>query len=333
MILRAGRNQAYIDNQLWFNTYSVMVAGVVGGAPPALRPYIGPLVSMPVRLVVGRIKKMFAPLFEQRMQLIQRVDSGSGEAQPQDLLQMMLRFATTERPQGLTVDHMTKRLCMTNFGSIHQTSLAGTNLLLDVVTSDAEYGTVAALRAEVEQVVGANPAEQAWTRPNIARMVTLDSAIRESMRWHTFGNRSLMRMVVVDGLRTEDGVALPKGALVSVLMHPVHRDEDAFEEASRYDPLRYARLRSRSEAKAGNLSFVTTGPQFLPFGHGKHACPGRFVVDLEFKMLVACLLHNYDVKLPDEYGGRRPENVWVAEATMPPKDARIMVRRRPGTWP
>ena len=75
-------------------------------------------------------------------------------------------------------------------------------------------------------------------------------------------------------------------------------------------------------------SFLTTSADFLPFGHGKHACPGRFLIDFELKMIIAYVLMNYDVKFPDVYGGKRPANRWLAEAYLPPDDAKILVKRR-----
>ncbi|KAJ8132212.1 hypothetical protein O1611_g1406 [Lasiodiplodia mahajangana] len=63
-------------------------------------------------------------------------------------------------------------------------------------------------------------------------------------------------------------------------------------------------------------------------GHGKHACPGRFLVDFELKMIIAYVLMNYDVEFPPEYKGKRPQNHWLTDACFPPEDVRIRVRRK-----
>lgn len=76
------------------------------------------------------------------------------------------------------------------------------------------------------------------------------------------------------------------------------------------------------------MSFVSTGPQFLPFGHGKFACPGRFLLDFEFKMMIAYIVSYYEIEFPVEYKGVRPVSEWMAEATLPPSEGRIRVRRR-----
>ena len=63
---------------------------------------------------------------------------------------------------------------------------------------------------------------------------------------------------------------------------------------------------------------------FLSWGVGKHACPGRwFAVDL-IKIVVGKILLNYEVEMLSE----RPENVWIEYNVIPPPSATLSVRRR-----
>ena len=75
-------------------------------------------------------------------------------------------------------------------------------------------------------------------------------------------------------------------------------------------------------------AFVSTGPTHLAFGHGKHACPGRFILDFELKMILCRVFGGYDLEFPEEYGGRRPPLRWVAEAQMLPGWGDVLVRKR-----
>lgn len=146
---------------------------------------------------------------------------------------------------------------------------------------------------------------------------------------NSFGNRSVMRVVMVDNLTTEDGILLPKGSMVSVLAHPAQCDESLYENPLEFNPFRFSTLRESSTSSTSSQhSFVATGPNFLPFGHGRHSCPGRFLLDFELKMMLEYLVMNYDMSFPGRYEGRRPESRWVAEAIMPPGGADIRVRRR-----
>jgi cytochrome P450 len=253
---------------------------------------------------------------------------------------MMLRFAQIDRPDELNLDDMTMRLSMANFGSYHQTSIMATNLIFNILESDKEYNTIALLREEAARCLAASGG--VWTKAAAAQMVRADSVSRETMRINSFGNRSLLRKVMVDNLFTEDGILLPKGAMVSILSHPAQCDGDVYDEPFKFDPFRFSRIREQAnsgastpttedgetKAKDGSLTAVSTGPQHLLFGHGRHACPGRFLLDFELKMILARLFANYDVELLPEYNGKRPEAQWVAEATLPPSTGKIRVRRR-----
>jgi cytochrome P450 len=213
---------------------------------------------------------------------------------------------------------------------MHQTSIQVVNVLLNIIGSDAEFNTISVLREEISRVLGGTPS---WTKAKVAQMTRADSVARETLRLDSFGGRAVMRKVLVDGLVTEDGTALPKGAMISFLGRPAQVDATKFDNPLEFDPFRFSRQREAAADEhgkpgCGHLSFVSTSPEHLPFGHGKHACPGRFLVDFELKMIISYVLINYDVKFPPEYGGQRPENRWRAEANFPPDGARILIKRR-----
>ncbi|MCJ1420845.1 hypothetical protein MMC32_007204 [Xylographa parallela] len=327
------RNEAYLANSTKFADNLVLWAGLMGFLPVFLRPILSPLAMLLNSSTIRNVKREFKPLFEQRMKLLQRPADENGSDEPEDHIQMMLRYAQTDRPSELNLHEITLRLCMANFGSYHQTSIAITNVIFNILASDPEYHTIAVLRAEVSAAV---PEAHAWTKSTIAKMVRTDSILRETLRVNSFGNRSLFRTVMVNDLRTEDGVLLPKGAMVSMLAHPAQSDDAIYAEPLKFDPFRFSRMRERaadgSPAPEGDpaagLTFVSTGARFLPFGHGRHACPGRFLVDFELKMIVAYLVMQYDFAFVDADRGRRPETRWMAEAMLPPAVGKIKVRRR-----
>lgn len=317
----AGRKESYLKNSINFTDQFFITAGTIGACPKFLRPLLGPLMFQFQRINLRRMAKDFQPLLEARMEAYSNTPKSPDE--PQDHLQMMIRYAQVNRPEELNLHNMTARLSMSNLGSFHQSSIAATNLIFNIVASDPEFNTISILRDEIKRVLE----EQGgiWTKAGIASMTRTDSVCRETLRLYSFGNRAIMRKVMVDDLTTEDGILLPKGAMVSILTHPAQCDEDIYKDPLRFDPFRFSRMR---EDGLANLSFVSTGSQFLPFGHGKHACPGRFLLDFELKMMVAYLLTNYDLELPEEYKEKRPENTWIAEALMPPSEGMIRVKRR-----
>lgn len=316
------------------------IAGVAGAFPKFLRPLVGWIGGLSVRRRIEKIAQVHVkPLLRERLQILESGNTGGDGStipEPQDHFHMMLKFAIKERQEEVNnLDDMARRVCAANFASMHQTSIAAANVLLDILGSKPKYNTVEVLCEEISRVIGSDPsALGAWTKPKVAALVRADSVARETLRLHAFGHRAIIRKVMVDGLTTPEGLKLPKGAIVSFLARPAEADADQFENPAEYDPFRFSRLREAAadsqtdKPGLGRLSFVATSPQSLPFGHGRHSCPGRFIVDFELKMIMAYAFMYYDIEFPPEYNGKRPPNVWMLEVMTPPAGVKIRVKRK-----
>ncbi|OKL63208.1 hypothetical protein UA08_01148 [Talaromyces atroroseus] len=344
------RDRTYMRHNIYFADQFVLVAGIIGALPKLLRPILGPIAAIPLRYHIWKIKKVFRPTFKHRVRTVnQYADQKNSNClktpEPVDHLQTMFRWAQKNRPEELNLHDMTIRLALTSFSGTHQTSIAITNIIFNILASDTEYDTIRILRREITEVLGEsafNPGleperwSELWTKATISRMVRLDSVLRETMRISTFGHRSMMRKVMVDRLEIPGGndeiCVLPKGSMISILALPVHRDPEIFDEPLKFKPFRFSQQREAEKSQANRPTSSphagSNGPQFLPFGNGRHACPGRFLLDFELKMIVANLLMKYDISFPNEYHGQRPENVWVAEVQVPPSWGKIRVKRR-----
>ncbi|KAK3318107.1 cytochrome P450 [Apodospora peruviana] len=371
------RDKDYIDASCEATDDFMVVAGAVRAMPHILRPLVGSAMGLWYQSKINRMKALFEPLYRERIGMLK---DESGREEPNDYLQIMFRYAAEHRKDELaSLDIMTRRLIIANFGSIHQPSLLIANTLLNLIDSDAQFNTIATLQDELTDVFGVcpNPKEgpnimdhRVWTRVNVNRLDKADSLMRETARLHTFGSRAILRKVIPkEGVTTDAGVHLPHGRCVSFMAHPVQMDKDAFDDPEVFDPFRFVRMREavvdakkqmpdvadqkdavemttttienigaadseyHSEvaraARAGPLRFVTTGPNNLTFGHGRHACPGRFVVDFQLKMVIAHVITRYELAFPDQYGGKRPDNTWMADVKLP-QHARIRVKRKGG---
>jgi cytochrome P450 len=275
------------------------------------------------------IKRQFKATFNERMKLLEHPLS-EDVPEPLDHLQMMLRYAQDNRPDEFNLNDIAKRVGISNVGSIHQSAIAFTNIVFNILESDAKYNTLALIRSEIATFTSEGGT---WTKASIAKMYRLDSIIRETLRINSFGGRGVFRQVKVDNLVTEDGFLLPKGAEVSILAHPAQTDPELFPNPDGFDPFRFSRPREatlveNSGKNTSQMAFVATGPTHLAFGHGKHACPGRFILDFELKMMLCCIFGQYDLKFPEEYKGKRPPINWVAEAQMLPSWGNVLVKRR-----
>lgn len=125
-----------------------------------------------------------------------------------------------------------------------------------------------------------------------------------------------------------DGTTLPKDTHVAMPTDAMLHDPAYLPgggDPNTFDPFRYARLRQRPE-NAHRYQLAMTDSTSLPFGHGKHACPGRFFASSEAKLLLCNLLLRYEIRLPE--GQARPDNLLVAENLVPDPAARLWFRKR-----
>jgi cytochrome P450 len=202
---------------------------------------------------IKKMKKLFEPLYRKRIAMLQHSADDPEHEEPNDYLQIMFRYAADRRQEELgSIDVMTRRLIIANFGSIHQPSLLIANTLLNIIDSDTEFNTIATLRDELINVFGIAPDgttpdivdHSIWTKVNINRMNKADSLMRETTRLHTFGSRAMLRKVMPkDGVTTDTGVHLPQGTLISFMAHPVQMDEETFDNPNKFDPFRFSRMR------------------------------------------------------------------------------------------
>ncbi|KAI5459113.1 cytochrome P450 [Mariannaea sp. PMI_226] len=325
------RNKDYLRTALYLNHRVVLNAGVTGLAPHLLRPLVGNLLNIPTSRALQRMRGWIYPLWKKRLETLQFDREDPAHEEPLDLVQMMVRHAHQQRPEELdNYALINSRIAANNLGIMHQTMYAVTNLLLNVISSDAEFNTIEVIREEVDRILGSDGSEL-WTKAKVNQMTRSDSVARETLRTNAFSNRAIFRKVMTNDFKTPDGYHIPKNTTFTFLGQPAAHDPESTEDPFKFDPFRFSRPREAAAERGEKppaLGLVSTSAEFLPFGHGKHACPGRFLIDFELKMIMAYVLKHYDLKFPDKYNGKRPSNFWVAETVLPPSGVKILVKRR-----
>ena len=98
-------------------------------------------------------------------------------------------------------------------------------------------------------------------------------------------------------------------------------DPTVYKDPECFNPYRFAEMRSSQGQNRAHL--VSTSPEHLGFGHGQHACPGRFFAANEVKILLCHLLIKYDWQLEPGY---KPHSREAGFAWSSDDDAMILVR-------
>ncbi|KAJ1329931.1 cytochrome P450 monooxygenase 2 [Microdochium nivale] len=173
--------------------------------------------------------------------------------------------------------------------AIHTTTDLLTETMLRLA-QEPEF--VEELRAEIKSVL---LAENAWTKTVLFNLKMVDSAIKEAQRMRPIMSASMLRRVTTPTPIPGTGHTLPKGSQISISTH-LRFDPDVYEEPQKYIGRRFADMRTSGETKLP-VHLVSTGPTSLSFGHGNHACPGRFFAANELKVALCHLLIKYDWEL------------------------------------
>jgi cytochrome P450 len=117
---------------------------------------------------------------------------------------------------------------------------------------------------------------------------------------------------VLQTFTLSDGQVIPAGIAIEVPAVAVSFDPELFPQPEKFDPLRFYKLRQQAREGGGSgesaalNQFVSVSQNGLTFGYGLHACPGRFFVANELKLILSNMLLKYDFKLADSATERYP---------------------------
>lgn len=133
-----------------------------------------------------------------------------------------------------------------------------------------------------------------------------------------------MRRLAKKDITFPTGQIIPEGALVFFYDNGT-LDPNVYSEPHKFDHTRHMRMREETGQESKH-KFVTTTANYMGFGHGKHACPGRFLADDQIKIALCVLLLKYDVRFPKS-PPTQPIRYFQNMALVT-EDVRIEVRRR-----
>ncbi|KAF7378406.1 Cytochrome P450 monooxygenase 51 [Mycena sanguinolenta] len=194
-----------------------------------------------------------------------------------------------------------------------------TGILHALYTLAANLECVQPLREELESVVGA----EGWTKEAMDQLVKMDSFLKENARTAPSGAIGLVRLVTKD-FSFSDGTTVPAGTLLAVPIFAEHHDEVNYSNAEVFDPFRFSRMREQ-DGEENKHQMVTPTLEYMTFGLGRHACPGRFFAMNEQKLILSHIIMTYDFKLRD---GVRPPDEWIAVLMKANTTAEVMFRKR-----
>ncbi|KAJ5300310.1 uncharacterized protein N7443_005312 [Penicillium atrosanguineum] len=133
---------------------------------------------------------------------------------------------------------------------------------------------------------------------SLLKLTLMESVMKESQRLEPATLISMFR-VAKEKVTLEDGTIIPKGTSLA-FANELRLDPSMYPDPEKFDGYRFQNMR-KSPEKAGLAQFTKTRVSHLAFGHGRHACPGRFLSCDEAKLILCHILLKYDIKPADEH--------------------------------
>ncbi|KAH9219807.1 cytochrome P450 [Leptodontidium sp. 2 PMI_412] len=340
------REEEWIQATVMFTFYSIQAKNAINAYPPYLRSIVAPFV-----LELRNLKKfrkrgaeMLMPILEQQLgkERNEKIHRDDNDDEQGTMISWILKHTPeNKRSDALVLGNNQMGLSM---AAIHTTSMATTAAIYDLATYP-EY--IQPLRDEIQQIIDEDGQDidgdgiMRLKKSSIPKLWKLDSFLKESQRFTPpqlpTGNR-----VTTCDITLSTGHILPKGTRFGFAAWAIHQSSTtpSFNPAqnpsskpvSEFDGLRYYNLR-KIPGNENKHQFVTTSPDSLNFGHGNHACPGRFFASNEIKVVLIELLKSWEFRFKGDLeakGGveRRPKNVFRDVICVPNTEAEVEFRRR-----
>ena len=144
----------------------------------------------------------------------------------------------------------------------------------------------------VSEVRGAFTSEDEITIDSAANLPYLLTVLSEAMRIYppvpTFGGR-----LVPAGGDTVDGKWLPQGTSIHMVQYAAFHLEENFKRAEEFVPERWSKEGMEGEFQDDNREV------FQPFSFGPRNCIGKNLAYAEMRLIMARLLWNFDLSVPE----------------------------------
>ncbi|KAG0636835.1 cytochrome P450 [Tuber brumale] len=317
------RNEDWLDLSISFTQDLISTASNLSTVSKLFRPFYAYMWNSAKTIRAHKLKAqtLLAPTIEKRFEEKRLAEeNGTVYQGPNDLLQWLIERV---EPHHKTVDALSELQLLVGLASVFATARSVVNIIYDL----AEHQEcIQPMREEMEAEISANGG--VLDRGVLRKMKKTDSFIRESMRTGTFllsFNRMVMKNVTLS-----DGTYLPKGTLVAAPALMFASDPDFIEDPETFDGFRWYKrsLETGDGAQKGN-GCATTSSNNLIFGHGKHACPGRYFAVDEMKAILTFFVLQFDIKYPKGQS-RRPANIHMGELATPDPSQKILFKKLPG---
>ncbi|KIP01935.1 hypothetical protein PHLGIDRAFT_26798 [Phlebiopsis gigantea 11061_1 CR5-6] len=309
------RNPEFLDLVISYALHVATTGTLLGMIPLILKPIINPLINT-VTALLDKAENLLSPMIEERRKSME-IYGDDWEDKPSDALQWLIEAVRTQVPEERTNRNLSCRILVFGFVSIHTTSMTFTHALY-LLAANPHY--VHVLREEVETVLNLD----GWSKASMQKMRKLDSFLKEILRFYGVTLLFTPRKALQD-FTFSDGTLIPKGSYICSANTGTHYEGLNYAEPYEFKPWRFSEMRDET-GEGMKHQMTNTSTKYLPFGLGRHSCPGRFFAAHVLKSMMAHLLLTYDITL--EQPGKLPKPLSFATLISPNRKAKVLFRKR-----
>ncbi|KAI1758310.1 cytochrome P450 monooxygenase [Xylaria castorea] len=282
------RDEEWLQITKNYTVNAVEAINALSKYPVNLRPYIGRLFPECRRVndYFGRSRKVMDPLLKKRREMKQ---AALAAGQPAPVFNDALEWIEQEsKALNSGYDPVEFQLILSTVAISTTADL----LQITLVELIQHPESMQAVRDEIIHVLR----QEGWKKSSLYNMKLLDSVIKETQRIQPIF--TAMRRAVEADTVLPDGTVVKKGSRIHIDTHRMV-DPEVYENPEVWKANRFQELRSQP-GKEHMAQLVTTSVDHFAFGHGAHACPGRFFAANEIKISLCHLLMKYDWELAPE---------------------------------
>ncbi|KAH9872149.1 hypothetical protein IAQ61_004984 [Plenodomus lingam] len=321
--LPLSRDETMLETSRLYANALLVGGAIINCFPPWMRWVVAPLIAIRARYLQARYVKMLVPAVEER---IGQYEAGwYKESDEDDFLQRMIPMCAKDAEQ-LNAERIALRIASLLTPLIFAICYVFSHCVLDIYGSPDKAEILAGLEEECRRV----SAEFGGLSSSAAMdaLKGIDSAIRESMRVSDVMVTNIFRDVTAGEVDVGNGLRVGPGVRMLFPTQNIHMDPDNYDDPTRFNAFRFSRpfrgKKSVGEESEEQDLITTSTPTFMPWGYGRHACPGRFFAAQSMKQTLSYLVLHYDVELV----GPPPKRKALLNMMIPPVDAKIRIRRK-----
>lgn len=147
-------------------------------------------------------------------------------------------------------------------------------------------------QAELDAVVGVERLPLISDRADLPYVHAL---VKEVSRWYTAVPLGVAHCTTEDD--EYDGYFIPKNTFILANAWAMMHNEETFDKPFEFNPERFL--------KDGNIGPSIPDAEHAAFGFGRRICPGRFFSNDALFLLVASVLHTFNIQQPKDNSGNR----------------------------